>query len=105
MRVAKSTPSGVVWSKYPRAAMSAEWPRAAAVSRESTVSGLHPTFARSSLTIMKTAASAEVRPSGAGRGLAGGVDFPGGAGGAGVPDDPATKRMRLVDVVARRRHA
>src|SRR5437764_9679568 len=62
IRVAKSTLFGVVWSKYPRLAMSVECPRAAFVSRVSMASGRHPTLARSAFTIWSTIDSAAALP-------------------------------------------
>src|SRR5215211_2582430 len=63
-RVATVTPSGVLWSKYPRFAMSAECSRAAVVSRLSTDRLGQPAFARSWLTRSKTAASSAASPVG-----------------------------------------
>lgn len=58
-------PSGSVWSKKPRAAMSSLKFWASEASEELAVTGLQPTLARSWLTRESTAASAEVPGAGA----------------------------------------
>jgi hypothetical protein len=54
-------PSGSVWSKKPRAAMSSLNASASLVSEEFAASGLHPTFDRSWLTSLSTSTSAALR--------------------------------------------
>src|SRR5436189_6076079 len=64
MRWSKVTPSGVVWSKKFRLAMSSLWPRAALRRRSSMRSGLQlGILARSLLTRVTTWSSVAVRES------------------------------------------
>src|ERR1700761_1639180 len=54
MRAPGALPSGLVWSKKSRAAMSSEWARAAVSSWESPVTAPQPALARSWLTRART---------------------------------------------------
>src|SRR4051794_38901735 len=56
MRSAKERPSRLVWSKYARATMSAEWPSAAARSCGSSARAGSPALPRSAFTRQPTAA-------------------------------------------------
>src|SRR2546429_2147782 len=89
MRWSKVTPSGVVWSKKFRFAMSSLWPRAALRRRSSMRSGLQPTLARSLLTRVTTWSSVAVRESFAGA-LGGAARVGDADGGAAEGDGDAT---------------
>src|SRR5207248_62937 len=79
-----SVPSGAVWSKYRRCAMSALCARAAAASRASGVTAGQPALARSWLTSASTCAGGSGGPPSRGEGpAAGGVELAG-AGPLGV---------------------
>src|SRR5262245_25602493 len=86
MRWLKVTPSGLVWSKKLRAAMSSLWAWAAAISRGSSWTGPHGVAARAraSLTSISTWSTGDSWGGVVGAGVVGGAVVSGGADVAGV---------------------